>query len=260
MEGIELTLPIFGEGQDAADRIYHALLEDFGFEGASGSIRFNLKDFDITVEQNNIVGNILEEWLAKWMNDKGIANIHNHKQESPDFWLNPDKLDTDWLEVKSFTSSPNFDIAAYRSFINLIIEKPYKLQSKYLLIEYKMEDGIVTIEHLWLKKIWEICCTSERFPLKVQYKNKVIQNIRPAVWYSNRKDYPVFESLEDFLSALEQTIYKYHDTNYLAETWSDKVIKSYKDFYGVELNIPRWNDVKGKYAKIQYPKKSSKKK
>ena len=47
---------------DASERLYQALVEDFGMEGATGSVRFNLRDFGITVEQNNIVGNILEEW------------------------------------------------------------------------------------------------------------------------------------------------------------------------------------------------------
>uniref|UniRef100_A0AB33IXK6 NgoBV family restriction endonuclease n=1 Tax=Prevotella sp. GTC17254 TaxID=3236794 RepID=A0AB33IXK6_9BACT len=234
---------------DAAERIFNALKNDFGFEGAEGKITFNLKDFRIIVEQNNIVGNILEEWLAKWMVDKGIAHIHNHKQESPDFWLNPEKLDEDWLEIKSFTGSPNFDIAAFRSFIELIIAKPYKLHSKYLLIKYKMQNGIVTIENIWLKSVWEISCTSERFPIKVQYKNKTIVNIRPAVWYSENTDYFVFECLEDFLAALEQTIYKYHDTNNIAENWADRLSKSYKKFYGIDLDIPRWNDVKSKYIK-----------
>ncbi len=232
---------------DAADRIFQLLKEDFGFDGATGSVRFNLKDFDITVEQNNIVGNILEEWLAKWMCSKNIPHIHNHAQSSPDFWLNPNKLDEDWLEVKSFTGSPNFDISAFRSFINLIIDKPYKLQSKYLLIKYKMENGIVTIEDFWLKKVWEISCTSERFPIKVQYRNKVIVNIRPATWYSSNST-PVFESLEHFLAALEQTIYKYHDTNQLAENWLDRVVESYYKFYKIKLNIPRWNDIKQKYT------------
>ena len=234
---------------DVAERIYHLLKDDFGFDGSTGSVRFNLKDFHITVEQNNIVGNILEEWLGKWLTSKNIPHIHNPGQSSPDFWLNPKKLDEDWLEVKSFTGSPNFDIAAFRSFINLIIDKPYKLQSQYLLIKYKMEKGIVTIEDFWLKKVWEISCTSDRFPIKVQYKNKAIVNIRPATWYSDRAEYPVFESLEDFLAALEQTIYKYHDTNHLAETWLDNVIKSYKRFYGVELDVPRWNYIKDKYIK-----------
>lgn len=229
-----------------AQSLYNKLKE-FQFENAQGSVRFNIKDFNIIVEQNDIIGNIVEEWLGKWMNDRGISNLHNEKQESPDFWLNLDDMNSDWLEVKSFMGSPGFDIAAFRSFINLIIDKPYKLQSDYLLIKYTMNGGIVTIDKIWLKKIWEICCTSQRFPIKVQYKNNAIVNIRPATWYSDRAEFKPFESLEDFLAALEQTIYKYHDTNHLAENWSDRVINSYKRHYGVELEIPRWNDIKHKY-------------
>ena len=62
---------------DAAERIFHLLKEDFGFDGSTGSVRFNLKDFHITVEQNNIIGNILEEWLDKWLTSKNIPHIHN---------------------------------------------------------------------------------------------------------------------------------------------------------------------------------------
>lgn len=235
-----------------AEQLYKALKDDFKLEGATGSVNFNLKNFNITVEQNNIIGNILEEWLAKWMDSKGIANIHNQKQESPDFWLNPDKLDEDWLEIKSFTGSPNFDIAAFRSFINLIIEKPYKLQSQYLLIKYKMKDGIVTIEDFWLKKVWGICCPSERYPIKAQVKQSVIVNIRPSIWYSEKTDFPSFKSLEHFLAALEQTIYSYHETNHLAEKWLSKVLESYKKHYNVELNVPRWMDIKNEYLKTTY--------
>lgn len=235
---------------DAADIIFQALKDDFGFDGATGSVRFNLKDFAITVEQNNIVGNILEEWLAKWMNSKGFPNIHNARQESPDFWLNPDNLNSNWLEVKAFTGSPNFDIANFRSFIQLIIDKPYKLQSKYLLIRYTMEDGVVKIEDCWLKKVWEISSPSGNRPVKVQEKRRVIYNLRPCVWYSNKVDYPSFDCLEDFLAALEETIYNYPDTrNTIAETWKDRVIRSYEDFYGERLNIPRWYDIKSKYNK-----------
>ncbi|MBP1616084.1 MAG: nlaIVR [Bacteroidetes bacterium] len=238
---------------DAAEKLYDTLKKDFGFEGATGSIQFRLKDFGITVEQNNIVGNILEEWLAKWMFDKGIPHIHNLKQESPDFWLNLDNLESDWLEVKSFTGSPNFDVAAFRSFINLVINKPYKLHSKYLLIKYKMDEGVITIENVWLKNLWEISCTSERYPIKVQYKNKVIVNLRPAIWYSNKTDYPTFDCLGDFLAALEETIFNYHDTrSTVAEGWSKKLSKSYKAFYGIDLNIPRWYDVKDKYKKKNF--------
>lgn len=233
---------------DEADKLYTALQEDFGFEGASGCIKFNLNDYQITVEQNNVVGNILEEWLDKWMTSRGIAHIHNERQASPDFWLNPDNLEDGWLEVKSFTGSPNFDVAAFRSFINLVIDKPWKLHSKHLLIKYKSEGGIVKIEKFWMKNLWEICCTSSVWPIKVQYKNKVIVNIRPSTWYSDNADYPSFTCLEDFLAALEETIYKYHDTrSTIAEHWSECLCDSYKAHYGKELILPRWNDIKSKY-------------
>lgn len=234
---------------DKSDLIYKKLKDDFGFQGAEGGITFSLKDFSIIVDQNNVVGNLIEEWLSRWMDSQGVENIHNQKQSSPDFWLNPNNLESEWLEIKSFTGSPNFDVSSFRSFIQLIIDKPYKLQSKYLLIKYKMKNGIVTIEDFWLKKIWEICSNSERFPIKVQYKNKVIVNIRPCVWYSDNTDYPPFECLEDFLSSVEETIYMYHDTRYMCDTWKTKVIESYKKHYGIELIIPRWSDIKDKYKR-----------
>ncbi len=235
---------------NSIEKRYQALQDDFGFEGATGSIKFNLNDYQITVEQNNVVGNILEEWLDKWMTNKGIIHIHNEKQSSPDFWLNPKDIKSDWLEVKSFTGSPNFDVAAFRSFINLIIDKPWKLHSKYLLIKYKSENGIVTIEKFWIKNLWEICSTSGIWPLKVQYKNKVIVNIRPSTWYSDNADYPSFKCLEDFLAAIEETIYKYHDTrSTIAEHWSEKLCLSYRNHYGTDLILPRWNDIKNKYIK-----------
>lgn len=234
-----------------AEEIYDKLRDDFGLNGAEGSVRFSLGDFKIKVEQNNIIGNILEEWLGKWMTKEGIAHIHNEKQSSPDFWLNPEDKDTDWLEIKSFTGSPNFDIAAFRSFINLVLDKPQKLHSKYLLIKYSMQGGTVTIEDFWLKNIWEICCPSERYPIKSQVKQGVIVNIRPATWYSAQTGFQTFRSLEHFLSALEQTIYTYHETRHLAEIWMPRLISAYKKRYGKELSIPRWMDIKDEYAHQQ---------
>lgn len=231
--------------------IYNQLRDDFRLKDAKGSITFKLRDFSINVRQNNVVGNILEEWLADWMTSRSIPHIHNHKQASPDFWLNPEDTESDWLEIKSFTGSPNFDLAAFRSFINLIISEPWKLQSNYLLIKYRMEDGIVTIDDFWLKKVWEISCSSSTWPIRVQCKRNVISNIRPATWYSEDPDFPVFKSLEHFLSALEQTVYKYHDTNYLADSWEDRVVESYRKHYGVTLDIPRWNDIKDSYVPVK---------
>ena len=234
---------------DASERLFKALTEDFGIEGACGAVKFHLRDFGITVDQNNIIGNILEEWLHKWMEDKGIIHIHNTRQTSPDFWLNPNDLDSDWLEVKSFTGSPSFDIAAFRSFINLVIDKPWKLHSKHLLIKYKMQNGIVTIEQIWLKNLWEICSTSGTWPVKVQYKNKVIVNIRPATWYSENTDFKPFKSLEHFLAAMEETIYQYPDTRVTtALNWTKKLVNSYEKHYGKRLSIPRWSDIRDQYV------------
>lgn len=166
-------------------------------------------------------------------------------------WLNKHNLKSSWLELKSFTEIPNFDIAAFRSYINEIIDHPWKLHAKYLLIKYKMEEngGLVVIEDFWLKNVWEIACTSAAWPLKVQCKRGVINNIRPATWYSERSDFRPFDCLEDFLAALEQTIYKYHDTNNLADHWSERLCDSYFKYYGKKLNLPRWMDVKHKYLK-----------
>ncbi|MCQ2198262.1 MAG: NgoBV family restriction endonuclease [Paludibacteraceae bacterium] len=235
-----------------AEEIFDALRNEFTFVGTEGYIKFNLRDFDIVVEQNNVVGNILEEWLAKWFTEKNFENIHNHKQCSPDFWLDKDNLNEGWMEVKSFTGSPNFDIGAFRGYINEIVENPWKLHAKYLLIKYRMEEegGLVVIEDFWLKNVWEISCTSSNWPVKVQYRNKVINNIRPATWYSDNTDYPTFECLEDFLAALEQTIYDYHDTrSTIAENWAKKLCANYKKYYGKDLILPRWMDVKHKYPK-----------
>ena len=230
---------------------FYAFLEqcELLLVGQSFEVNINFSNEQILLHNYDvIVENVVSEWLDKWMTSKGIAHIHNHKQASPDFWLNPDDLESNWLEIKSFTGSPNFDIAAFRSFINLVIEKPWKLHSKHLLIKYKMESGTVEIEKIWLKNLWEICSSSGTWPVKVQYKNKVIVNIRPAIWYSERTDFKPFECLEDFLAAMEETIYQYPARVTIALHWKDRLVDSYERHYGKRLSIPRWNDIADKYA------------
>jgi len=182
-------------------------------------LQFRINDFTIVVEQNNVIGNLIEEWLSKWLDAKGYANIYNHKQESPDFWLDPENLSSNWLEVKCFTNSANFDINNFTSYINEIIVKPYKLHSKYLIFRYSMKSGLVTIENCWLKNVWEISSPSDKYPVKNQNKRGTIYNLRPCTWYSGKGEYPAFTCIEHFLAALEQTIYKYGPTNHLADGW-----------------------------------------
>lgn len=234
-----------------AEEIYAALRDQFQIINAEGHINFTLKDFEIVVKQNSVVGNIIEEWLANWFDEQDFLTVHNLGQDAPDFWLGeePKESNTKWLEVKSFTDAPNFDIANFRSYISEIIEKPYKLHSKYLCIKYSAyEDGRVVIDDLWLNNVWEMSCPSKKWTIKVQDKRGIIYNLRPSTWYSDHAKFPNFKSLEHFLSALEETLYKYKDTHNLAENWKDRLIKSYKNFYGKTLNIPRWYDIKTEYG------------
>lgn len=236
----------------SAGELVEKLKNEFQIVNATGSIRCNIKDFEITVKQNSVVGNILEEWLANWLDSNNYDNIHHLKQAPPDFWLNPADTTKELLEVKCFQNSPGFDIANFQSYAKEIIEKPYRLDSNYLLIKYNMDSntGLITIENIWLKKVWEICTTSGPRSIKVQEKKNIIYNIRPATWYSSHLEYPVFKSLEHFLSAIEQTLYEYSQTRAtVAEKWSDKVKESYKRYFGVDLILPRWYDIKSQYNK-----------
>ena len=131
----------------SAQQIYNKLLNEFNVLNATGSISFSLNDVSIRVKENDVVGNILEEWLHKWLQENGFNVEHNTTQNPPDFWLNPNDRESDLLEVKSFYSSPSFDIAAFMSYVNEIKERPYRLFSDYLIIQYDMnsETGDVSI-------------------------------------------------------------------------------------------------------------------
>ena len=103
-----------------------------------------------------------------------------------------------------------FDIADFRMYALEILEKPYMLDVDYLIFGYDMsDDGIVTIKDVWLKKVWQITRRMENYPINLQVKEGVIHKIRPGVWYSGRAtDYAIFECLEDFISAIEETTFK----------------------------------------------------
>ena len=129
-----------------------------------------------------------------------------------------------------------------------IIDKPYMLDVDYLIFGYDMsDDGIVTVKDLWLKKVWQITRRMNDWPINLQVKQGVVHKIRPGVWYSIKKgNYPMFNSLED-LSAIEETVYQNPKTHDAASMWKKKFLASYKNFYGVSLKIPRWDDIADTY-------------
>lgn len=236
-----------------AQQVYDKLIFEDKILTLKGQIKFHLGDVNIIVKQRDVVGNIMQEWLQGWLDKRGIDySPDENSQMPPDFFLNPYDKTKNLLEVKAFnrSSNPGFDIADFRMYAEEILEKPYMLDVDYLIFGYDMsEDGVVTIKDVWLKKVWEITRRMEDYPINLQVKDGVIHKIRPGVWYSEgTTDYSIFESLEDFISAIEETTFKepkLRDT--VASTWLSKFQRNYKARYGSELDVPRWNSIKDKY-------------
>lgn len=135
-----------------------------------------------------------------------------------------------------------------------LISKPYVLDTDYLIFGYDMsKDGIVTVKDLWIKKVWEITRPMKKYPVNLQVKKDVVHKIRPGKWYGTIKkgSYPMFASKEDFLSAIEETVYKNPATHDTAGSWKSRFCDSYKRHYGSEIDFDRWNDVKEKYAPVE---------
>lgn len=246
-----------------AQQVFDKLLNDDKILTLQGQIKFSLGNVDIIVKQKDVVGNIMQEWLEGWFkkNDVEYAPSVN-TQMPPDFYLNPDDKTKDLLEVKAFNyeATPGFDIASFSAFQKEIIDKPYMLYAQYLIFGYKMsESGEVTIKNVWLKNVWEICRPMEKWALNLQIKEKVVHKIRPAKWYSTAKsNYSCFNNIQDFLSAVEDVVYQNPDTHNASAEWKSNMVASYKKFYGKELIIPRWYEIRVNYVTDKAPKKKNK--
>lgn len=235
-----------------ARQVYDKLLNGDRILTLQGQIRFSFGNIDITVRQKDVVGNIIQEWLQGWLDKNGIEYAPStNTQMPPDFFLNPDDITKDLLEVKAFnrSASPGFDIADFRMYEEEIIDKPYMLDVDYLIFGYDMSDsGIVTVKDLWIKKVWEITRRMDGWPINLQVKQGAVHKIRPGVWYSTKNgNIPMFRSMVDFISAIEETVYKNPKTHNSASSWKDRFLASYQKHYGVTLQIPRWDEIKGRY-------------
>ena len=237
-----------------AEEVFNKLLLDDKILEVKGQIKFYLGNVNIIVKQRDVVGNIMQEWLEGWLQQNQIDYRPNpNSQMPPDFYLNQDDLTVDLLEVKAFNfeASPGFDIADFNAFQSEIIDKPYMLHSKYLIFGYQMQpDGYVIIKRLWLQSVWEICRRMEKWPLNLQIKDSVVHKIRPCTWYSKGKSikYKPFTSLEDFISAIEHTVYQNPKTREKSGEWLRNFIKSYEKQHRIKLTIPRWSDIEDLYV------------
>lgn len=236
--------------------VYNKLIHEDKLLELKGQIKFYLGDVSIIVKQKDVVGNIIQEWLQGWFEKRGIEYaVSDNTQMPPDFFLTPTNEKINLLEVKAFNrnASPGFDIADFRMYEEEIIEKPYMLDVDYLIFGYDMsDDGIVTVKDLWIKKVWEISRCMKDWSINLQVKQNVVHKIRPGVWYSTRfnpkaGNYPMFDCLEDFISAIEEAVYQNPKTHHEAANWKNKFLASYKAHYDKDLKIQRWNDLAPKY-------------
>lgn len=236
-----------------SQELYNKLVNEEKILQLQGQIRFYLGDVDIIVKQKDVVGNIIQEWISGWLDKRGIEYAPScNTQMPPDFYLDKEDKTHNLLEVKAFNrnAGPGFDIADFRMYQEEIIAKPYMLHADYLIFGYNMsEDGIVTIKDIWLKKVWEITRRMDNWPINLQVKSNVVQKIRPGNWYSTRCNFEMFRSLEDFISAIEQTVWQNPKTREKSAMWKNQFLKSYEKHYGVKLQIPRWDDIKDTYNK-----------
>ncbi len=232
--------------------IYNRLVNVDKIKTLKGQIKFNLGDVSIIVKKKDVVGNILQEWMEGWLEHNNVDFVPNpNTQMPPDFFLDPDNCKISLLEIKAFNrcASPAFDIADFKAFVNELIEKPYHLDTDFLIFGYEMNEntGDVVVKDVWLKKIWEITKPMTKWPITVQYKNNVVQKMRPCNWYSTKGRGKVFENLNDYLAAFEETVYQDPQTHNQAGQWRNKFRHSYKNHYGKDIKFPKWDDIKSKY-------------
>lgn len=220
--------------------LHNKLVNEYKIIGEKGVINFSLKDLTISIETKDTVGNLLQEWLKAWMNKESIEFEENpNSQVFPDFYLDKSDRKLGLLEVKSFDwdRGPGFDLANFDSYCNSLLTSAYRLNSDYLILAYQMKGSELTIKDVWIKKIWELACPSGTYPLKVQEKKSVIYNIRPSTWYSERTKFKPFNSLEEFLSALNETRYQYPQTRHGNGHWLQNVLKNYEEHTGIKLQV-----------------------
>lgn len=220
--------------------LYDKLVNEYKIIGHTGFINFTLNDLSIEIQTKDSVGSLLQEWFKAWLSQMNIDFLENkNTQRFPDFYLNPDNKETGLLEVKSFDfhRGPGFDLANFNSYGNSLLTDSYRLDSDYLIFAYALEGSELKIKNVWLKKIWEIAGPSGPYPIKVQEKKKIIYNLRPITWYSERSRFKPFNSKEEFLTALNETRYQYSQTRLNNSHWLRKVLENYQEYTGVKLKV-----------------------
>lgn len=208
---------------DISVMMYEQLISEL--PNLRGGVKFGLGDISFNIQSRDGIGGMIQEWLGVWAK-KNCYDIFEQveSQEFPDFFIGPDK---GLLEVKTYNAdaTPSFDIANFQSYCESLTTNPERLDADYLIFAYKLNNGLLHIENIFLKKIWEISSASERWPIKTQTKRGVIYNLRPCAFHSSRASkYPPFKNKEEFVDALYKT-----EAKYLKLKETDNFLKYFKN-------------------------------
>lgn len=214
----------------------YQLLKNNGIVGAEGTIKLELLGTEVNVNDKSATGNLIQEWLGEWMTLNGIYHRENsNTQLFPDFYLS-ESNQMDLLEIKAFdyVKSPNFDVAQFDAYVRDLRTKAYKLDADYIILGYSLSHGIIKINDIWLKKIWEITCPSTEYAIRTNVKQQKIHNIRPYNFKSMSKGAQPFNTRMAFVTAIKDTLAKYKDRTY-AEDWFEEVVSGYAEFAKTQL-------------------------
>lgn len=200
-----------------------------------GGTLFKIGDISIQVEGRDGLGGLIEEWLGIWAINRNFlvksAKSFGRSQEFPDFYIGKSNH---LLEIKcfDFDAGANFDLANFDSYCSSLASNPSRLFADYLIFSYVLNGSQLRINNVWLKKIWEITCPSQRYPLKTQIKRDVMYNIRPASWYSKKPQFSVFSNWSEFVHALYDTEKNHHNIHTSSNEL--KFSKNIFDQYGLQ--------------------------
>jgi len=201
------------------------LLQAQNLIGSSGVISFNLLGVNVHVSTKDVIGGLLQDWFGNWMTVNGFSwQPGPNAQSWPDFILG----DGTHLEFKAFdgTASPNFDLANFDAFTRSLLTEPERLDTDHLVFEYFLQTGgVVTINNIWVKKIWEMAGPSDTNILNLQVKQGVPVNIRPKNWRSNSPRITFFGQRLDFVIALDQALQHFYPNRHV--NWLTTVQQNY---------------------------------
>ena len=217
-----------------AQEFYDRLINS-GIINSTGNITFNLNGTSVKIKSKDSIGNMIQEWIASWADNNNISLKPNpNSQEFPDFYLSASTV-YNLLEIKSFTKSPNFDLANFDTYIRALIKTPQKLDADYLIFEYSLMGNQLTINNIWIKKIWEITTSSKAWALNMQVKQNVIHNIRPASFNSDMARFLPFNNKISFLEAIQSVLNQYDKTSNSHNNWLKEFSIKYQTATCMEL-------------------------